>query len=79
VLTGITIGKKVTTIAKNAFSGCKKLKNITVKSKKLKTVGKKAFKGIAADAVFKCPKVKLADYETLIRKAGAPKTAKFTK
>ena len=41
-----TIGKRVTSIGKNAFYGCKKLKTITIKSSKVKTIGKNAFKSI---------------------------------
>jgi len=74
-LTSIVIGKNVKTIGKNAFSRCKKLKTITVKATKLESIGKKAFKGIATDAVFKCPKKLKKTYEPMIRKAGAPKTA----
>ena len=40
-------GCPVTTIGKKAFNKCKKLKTVTIKTKKLKTVGGSAFKGIA--------------------------------
>ncbi len=79
-LTSFTIGKNVTKIGKNAFNGCKKLAKITIKTAKLtkKTIGKNCFKGIAAKAVFKCPKKQKKDYETWLKKpGGAPKTAKF--
>lgn len=48
----LTIGKNVKTIGKQAFYGCKNLKRITVKSKKLtsKNVGAKAFKGVSKKA-----------------------------
>ena len=39
-LTKITIGSNVITIGKDAFTGCKKLKNLAIKSKKIKTVKK---------------------------------------
>lgn len=39
----IVIGKNVKKIEKSAFYNCKKLKNIRIKSKKLKTIPKKAF------------------------------------
>lgn len=48
-VTGVTIGTNVETIGKNAFSGCGKLKNVTVKSKNLKQIGAKAF--------YKCKKL----------------------
>ena len=74
-LTSVVIGKNVKTIGKNAFNGCKELKTITVKATKLSSIGKKAFKGIAKKAAFKCPKKQKDTYEAMIRKAGAPKTA----
>ena len=48
----------VTKIGKKAFYGCKKLKTITIKSKKLnsKSVGAQAFKGLYKKAVIKVPK-----------------------
>ena len=45
-LTKITLGTGVTKIGKKAFYNCKKLKSVTIKSKKLKSVGKYAFKGL---------------------------------
>lgn len=45
-ITSVTIGKNVATIGAKAFSGCKNLKKITVKTTILKKVGKQAFKGI---------------------------------
>lgn len=52
-LNKVTIPKNVTTIEKNAFSGCTSLKTITIKSVKLKKIGKKAFNKINKKAVFK--------------------------
>lgn len=45
-LTTVVIGKNVTKIGKNAFSGCKNVKKITLTAGKLKTISKNAFKGI---------------------------------
>ncbi len=42
----VTIGKNVIKIGKEAFSGDGKLKMIKIQTKKLKSVGKNAFKGI---------------------------------
>ena len=42
-ITGITIAANIEAIGSNAFSGCKKLKKVTVNSTKLKIIGKKAF------------------------------------
>lgn len=52
-LNKVTIPKNVTTIEKNAFSGCTSLKTVTIKSVKLKKIGKKAFNKINSKAVFK--------------------------
>ena len=81
-LTKITIGKNIKKIGKNAFLGCKNLKNITVKTSLLtkKTVGKNAFKGIHAKAIAKVPKKKLKAYKTILQTAGINgKNQKITK
>lgn len=44
-VTGAVIGKYVKSIGNNAFSGCKKLKKVTLKSTKLTRIGSKAFFG----------------------------------
>lgn len=51
-LTKVTIGKNVTAIGSKAFYKCKRLKSITIQSKKIKTIGKHAFKGINKKASF---------------------------
>ena len=68
----IVIPSTVKNIGKQAFFNCKKLKNIVIKTKKLKnnSVGKKAFKGISAKAVIKVPKVKRAMYQKILGKKG---------
>ena len=79
-LTKVTIGKNIQEICKNAFSGCKKLKTIDIKSTKLikACIGTGCFKGINAKATFKCPKKQKKNYKTWLVKIGkAPKTAKF--
>ena len=78
-LTSIAIPSKVTKIGKSAFEGCKKLKRITVKSTKLKSVGKKALKGIRTKAKIKVPKSKLAKYKRLFKNKGQGKNVKVTK
>ena len=78
-LTSVTIGKNVTSIGKNAFSNAKALKKITVKSTKLKSVGKGAFKGIHKKAVIKVPKAKLKKYKKLLQGKGQKKTVKIKK
>ena len=54
-VTKIIIGKNVTKIGKKAFSKCKKLKLLVIKSRKLKTknVAKNAFKGITKKTTVK--------------------------
>ena len=77
----VILGKNTTKVGKNAFKGCKSLKTIVVKSTKLtnKSFGKNAFNGINKKATFKCPKKQFKNYKKWIKKAGAPKTAKYKK
>ena len=70
----VTIGANITTIGKKAFAGCRKLKKVTVKSKKLTKVGKKAFKGINKNAVIKVPKKCRKAYTKLFKNKGQAKT-----
>ena len=84
ILNKVKIGKKtytVTSIAKNVFKGCKKLKKVTIKAAKLKSIGKNAFKGIYKKATFKVPKKQLKKYKKLIqkKKTGFVKTMKVKK
>lgn len=62
----VTIPESCTTIGVKAFYGCKKLKSITIKSKKLKTVGRQAFTKIDKKAVINVPKGKSKKYKKLI-------------
>ncbi len=79
-LKSVVIGKNVKKIAANAFKGCKSLKKITIKSKKLKSVGKNAIKNINKKAVIKAPKAKLKAYKKLFKKStGYKKTMKIKK
>ena len=64
----------VKSIGKYAFYGDKKLKLITIKSKKLKTAGTKAIYGIHANAVIKVPKSKVSAYKKLLNKKGLKNT-----
>lgn len=73
----VTIGKHVASIGKEAFSGAKNLKTITIKSTKLKKVGKNAFYCINAKAKLKVPKSKLKKYQSLLRGKGQRKTVKI--
>ena len=69
----ITIGRGLKTLKSSAFSGDKRLKKIRFKSLKLKTVGKKVFKGIHKKAVIRVPKKKLKKYTKLFTKKGQGK------
>lgn len=71
-ITKVTIGKNILKIGKNAFSGCTKLKSITIKTTKLttKNVGKNAFKNINKKAIVKVPAKKLSAYKKLLKKKG---------
>lgn len=74
----VIIGKNVKTIGKNAFSGCRRLKTIIIKSTSLKKVGKGALKGINRKASLKAPKKKRALYKRLFKKStGFKKTMKW--
>lgn len=77
-LTCIYFGKCNVTLEKNAFKGCKSLKEIKIKSAKyIPTVGKNAFKGCSKNIVIKCPKGAKSKVKKAFKKAGLPKTAKF--
>lgn len=68
-------------IGKEAFSGDKKLANITLKTTKLKksSVGKDAFKNIKKNATFKVPAKKVSDYKAIFKSKGAGKNIKVKK
>lgn len=78
-LKSVTVGKNVTSIGKNAFSGCSGLKKITVKTVRLKSVGKNALKGIHKKAVIKVPKSTCIKYKKLFKGKGQKKTVKIKK
>ena len=80
-ITKVTIGKYVQKIGSGAFYKCKKLKNITIKTKKLSTkkVGKSAFKDINSKATIKVPKSKYKAYKKLLKKKGVGRKVKFMK
>ena len=77
VIGGVTIGDNVNSIRKKTFAGCKKLKKITIKSKKLASVGAKAFKGISKNATIKTPKAKKKAYAKLLKNKGQAKSVKI--
>lgn len=74
----VVIGKNVENIYKKAFYNDKKLKRITIQSKKLKSVGAKALKGINRKAVIRVPSSKLKTYKNKILKGkGLNQTVKI--
>lgn len=80
-LTSVVIGKNISKIGKQAFYGCKKLKTITIQSKKLtkKRVGSKAFGKIHSKATFKLPKAKYKSYRSMLKKKGPGKKVNYKK
>ena len=71
-----TVGKNVTTIRRNAFSGDKKLGKIVIKSKNLKKVGSAAFKNISQKAEIRVPKGMKKKYTKLLQGKGQSKSVK---
>ena len=76
-LTTVTIGSNVTKIGKEAFSGCKNLKKITVTAGKLKTISKNAFKGINKKATITVKGTKKA--KTALKKQLKKKSIGYVK
>lgn len=76
-VTTVKLGSNIATIGVSAFKGCKKLKTITISSKKLNTVGKQAFSGICAKAKVKVPAGKKKAYKQLLKGKGLSKKAKI--
>lgn len=71
-VTKVIIPSSIVSIGTNAFSGCKKIKTITIKSQKLtaKTVSQGAFKGLSKKVIIKVPKKKQKVYKKLFEKKG---------
>lgn len=68
------IGKNVKVIGNQAFFNCKKLKNLTIKSKVLKKAGANALKKIDHKAVIKVPAAKKEAYKKILAKKGQSRT-----
>ena len=77
-LTKVVIPTSIKNIGKQAFSGCKNLKSITIKTTYLtkKSVGAKAFKGIHAKATIKVPKKQKKAYQKMLKSKGIGKGVK---
>lgn len=67
-LTKVTVNANVTKIGKQSFSGCKKLKNISIKGAKITSVGKNAFKGTNAKLKIKLSKLNKKTKRAVIKK-----------
>lgn len=78
-VTTLVLGKNITSIEKSAFYGCKKLKSITIKTAKLKSVGKNAWKGIPSTAKIKVPDKQLKKYKKSFQSAGLSKKVQIKK
>lgn len=79
-VTKITIPANVTKIQTSAFEKCSSLKKVTIKTKKVKAIGKSAFKGIHKKAVFTLTgtkKQKKAVKKLLSSKTGYKKNMKI--
>ncbi len=68
-LAGVSIGKNVKTIGKNAFSGCSGLKTLQISSAVLQSVGSKAISGTYKKLSIKVPSSKLKVYKNLFTSA----------
>lgn len=75
----VVIGKNVAVIGSKVFMDDKKLKDITFTGKKLKSVGKSAFRGIAGNARIKVPRTKYNAYRKLLKDKGQKKTVVIQK
>ena len=75
----LTLPKNCCYIGTEAFSGCTKLKTLTIKSAKLtaQTVADNAFQGMSKKTVIKVPKSKLKEYKKLFRAKGLSKKVKI--
>ena len=75
----VKIPATVTVIGASAFENCKKLKNITVKSKQIKNVGKNVFKGLSKNAKIRVPKAKIKAYQKIFVKSGLSERIRLVK
>ena len=74
----MVIGKNVSAIGSKAFANCSSLKKITIAGGSVKKIGKKAFKGIADNAVIKVngTKKQFKAIKKLLASSGLAKTVK---
>ncbi len=77
-VTSAEVKANVTEIGSKSFYNCKKLKKLTIRSTKLRKVGKNALQKIHAKASVKVPKSKLKSYQKKLKGKGQKKTVKVT-
>lgn len=75
----VKMGTNMTKIGASAFEGCKSLQSVQITSKKLKSIGAKAFKNVKSNCAFKVPKSKVSSYKKLLKNAGAGSKATVKK
>ena len=68
-ITSLIIGKNIKTIQKKAFYNCSNLKTIKIKSNKIKSIGKYAFKTESNTLKFTLPRNKKKKYKKMINKS----------
>ena len=76
-LTTLTIGANVTSIGSKAFYKCKKLSTVKINTKKLGTIGDKAFYGIQNKALFSAYRSKLKSYQSKLKNSGINTTIRL--
>ena len=75
-LNTLTMGKNVMKIERAAFYNCPKLKTITVSSKKITSIGEKAFSKIYVKAKVNVPNSSVKKYKKYLLDAGLSTYAK---
>ncbi|MGN0485510.1 MAG: leucine-rich repeat protein [Lachnospiraceae bacterium] len=73
----LIIGKNVKKMDKKALGKNMFLKTITIRSKKIESVGTDALKKVKNDVTIQCPKAKVKAYTRLFQKAGLNKNVKI--
>ncbi len=71
------IKKEYPVLENKVFSGNKKLRKITIKSRKIKKIAKGAFSGLGKSCVIEVPKGKKKKYTKMLRKSGLSKKVKI--